>query len=309
MPALNPPDVGGSAYAPQPPQPPQPPGYQATGAQTQGQGQQSQIPGFLSSLLQNQLGLIGAGTNQQLSGINMQAGGALGQEQTTDQQLLQQLNDTLASLGIQQTGLGQESAYGNQQYGFEQQQNALSKTGIEQSLQNLQAQYGLEQQQFGLQGAEALQNRQRSTRNLTEQSAGSGVLNTATQSQGVGDITTQYLDAMKQLGIQRGQAKQAYTYGTEQENQALKQLALTGQEQAAAHTYQQEQIQNALKQLGLQGTEARQQYATGTQQAANTYESLMGQLLQQSGGVYSGEAGQVQNLLNQLFQAGSPSGV
>jgi len=305
VPLQNPPDTNRSPYSqgapvnipPQPQfggQPPSPTSPTAPPNNNAAFGQ----------LLSSQLGQISAGANQQLSGITTGEGAALGQQQTTDQSLLQQLQNTLAGLGIQQTALGQEQQYGAQQYGFEQQQQGLSRTGIEQALANLKANYGSQQQQFGLQGQEIGQQYQQGMQDITQSGAASGVLNTNTTSQAQSRLGQQIGNERKQLGIQERQAAQGYKYGNQQEQQALKQLGLTGQEQGAAYGYQQQQLQDALKQLGLQGTEAQQGYTQGTQQAANSYEQQMAQFLQQRGGVQAGETQQAQQLLAQLMQAG-----
>lgn len=294
----------GNPYAPyRPPQPPGPTGND---------------PNALNSLFQNLLGQLGAGAAQQQAGIDMSAGAALGTEQTSDQQLLQNFQNTLASLGLQQTGLGQESAYNTQQYGFEQEQQGLSRTGIEQGLQNLAAQYGLQQQGFGLQSqgigleqTRAQQNYQQGLQDISSNAAAGGLATTQVPGKQTGRLTQGYQDTLKQLGLERGQlglsekeAAQGYKYGQQQAQQQLAQLGLTGREQAASYGYGQQQIQNALQGLGLQRKEAGQTYQTGTQQDANTYLQTMANLLGQQGQIGPGEAQSIAQLYSQLFGTG-----
>ena len=86
-------------------------------------GYQSALGGAISS----GLGAAGAGAALQNAGgaQTIAVGGA--QEQLTQQEIQQQLQNSLASLGIQRTGLGQQQAYQQGQYGYTQQQQALQK--------------------------------------------------------------------------------------------------------------------------------------------------------------------------------------
>lgn len=261
-----------------------------------------------NSLFNSQLGPIGTGAGIQYAGLAGQQASGQANQQITDQQLLQQFQDTLAGLGIQGTGIGQERQYEQGQYGLQQQGFGLQGQGLQEALANLQANYGYQQQQFGLQGQEIGTQYAQGLKNLQEGSAGSGTSGTGTYQQGAGNLGTQRQQELAQLGIQEGEAGQAYKYGLQQNQLAQGQLGLQEKQSGLTNTYQQQQIQNALAQLGLSQTQAGQQYNTGTQQAANQYADLLSQLQQQQGGIFSNEVGQASQLMNQLIGAGSYTG-
>ena len=291
----------------------------------------------LSGLLNLQLGGIGDQANYQQAGINMAAGVDQGNLTTSNASLLQQLQDTLAGVGISQTGIGEEAAYqrgqyglgqqqlglekgyAGQQYGFERQQQALSGRSLAEQLANLQAQYGLQQRGFGIEAGQLQLGQQQA---LEGMGAAGTFATGATRAQEQAGFGLQE----QQLGLSEAQAAQAHKFGLQQVGTEQQQLGLTGREQQAAYanqmaqyglqgqqaalsnTYQQQQIQNALANLGLSRTEAGQQYTQGTQANYNNYLAGLAGLLGQQGGVYGGEAQAVSGLLGQLFGAGAYTG-
>lgn len=256
-----------------------------------------------------QLAPIGAGAATQYAGLGLQQGAAAGQQQVTDTQLYQQLQNTLAnlglseeSLGIQRTGLGEQQKYQSGEY-------ALSQQDIQQALANLKTEYGLQGQQLGLERLQAGQQFGQSMQQAESGLAGSGVYNTGTRGMTETPIQQQYANTLAGLGIQQQQEAQAYKYGVQQEQQQAKSGALT-------NTYQQQQIQNALanlgisqQQLGLQGQYAQQEYSTGIQGAANAYEAQLAQMMQQAGQIQSSTAAQASQLYQGALNAFGGYGV
>ena len=160
-------------------------------------GYQSALGGAISS----GLGAAGAGAALQNAGgaQTIAVGGA--QEQLTQQEIQQQLQNSLASLGIQRTGLGQQQAYQQGQYGYTQQQQALQK---------LQEQQAYQQQMEG----------------LSQGAAGAGTTDTGSYRQGHENISLAYQNALKGLGIQAGQSALSNTYSSQQLQNALAQLGI-----------------------------------------------------------------------------------
>lgn len=204
------------------------------------------------------------------------------QQQITDQNLLNQLNNALAGLGIQKTGLQQQADYTNTNY-------ALQQDVLNQNLQNLAAGYGLQQQQFGLQGQEAQQAYQNAMQSAESGLAASGVYNTGTRGVTETPIQQQLQNAMQSLGIQQQQAAQNFA-------NSKWQLGAQGHGEALTNAYQNQQIQNALAQLGLNQTQAQQQYQTGVASAANSQADLINSIV-------------AQQFQNQIAAQNSPSSV
>ena len=248
------------------------------------------------------------GAAQSQEALALQSGENLGQQQLTNTELAQQYQDTLASLGIQHTGLSQQGAYAGQQYGLQQQQTALSTQQAKEALSNLAIQHGYSSEQLVQQGQENLQNYASQQHNIISEGAGSGTLNTGTTPYAESQNLQQLQNAQRSLSTSEQEASQSYGYGQQQELNALKQLGLTSKGQQEAYTYQQQQLANSLKQLGLQGTQAQQQYSTGQQQSANTYAGQEAQILGQEGQIGPTLASQLQNLLSQLSQAAPYTG-
>lgn len=276
----------------------------------------------LSALLGGVNSAAQAGVNVQDQALSQQQALGGAQQQITDQQLLQQLQDTMAALGlsgqslnIQGLGLEQQGGFEKGQYNLGINQDLLAWTGIGEALQNLQAQYGFQQQQFGLQGKENLQGFQQGWHNAQIGDAAAGTYNTGSHAYDLKTNLEAYQNAQQALGIEKGQAAQSYKYGTEQEQNALKQLGLTKEGQTQNYAYQQEQLANAIKQLGiqrqqlgLQGTEAQQQYTSGTQAAGNQYADLLNSILLQQGQLTTGAYGNIGNILQELMSSGMFTG-
>lgn len=290
---------------------------QSLGAAAQGPGvgsltgQSVQVPsaqnGF-NAALGTTLGGYQATAAAENAALGQQQQVGYATQQTTDQQLQQQYQDTLQQLGLSTTEAGQQNQYTNATYGLTQQGNQLSQTGLQESLANLQQQYGFTQQNFGLQTNEANQGFQQGTQNLQEGSAGSGVLGTGTQRQGQSNLQTSYQNTLQSLGIQEGQAASNYNYGLQQNSNSEGQLGLQKQQEALSNQYSGQQYQDTLQSLGLSRTQAGQSYTTGTQQAADTYANLAAQTgaAQQANDLNA--ENQASALMAQLYQSGMYTG-
>jgi hypothetical protein len=280
--------------------------YQTGGASGFGEGdsvfQQLGVPGTLASdpnagasgslagVLQGLLG--GANVTNQALSQQQALGGA--QQSITDQQLLQQLQDTLKALGLSGQSLGIQKTGLQEQGKYEAQEGALQKAQARNTWQNLQKQLGIETTQ-------AQEGYQQGLHDVTTGNAASGILNTGTTGYEKNVLGENLANTMAGIGLQRTQGQEAYNLGWEGIN--------------VNYGYQQQQLQNALKQLGiqqqqlgLQGTEAQQQYQFGVQGAGNQYADLLNSILMQQGQNQMGLGGNIGQLLQQLLGAGSFSG-
>lgn len=266
----------GSTPAPgNPPTPSQPAQPQAPQAPPSEQN-------LLDSLLGSQLGGIASTTNLQNQGLLQQQAIGGAQQGITDQNLLQNYQNTLASLGLS-----------GQQLGIQGQQLGLQGTQIGQQQAYEQGQYGLTQQEQALQKQEAQQNYAQNLQGLQSSGVASGTFNTGTEARGQQQLSQGLQNTLAQLGIQGGQSALTNTYQQQQIQDALKQLG-----------FSQEQLGISKQQLGLEGTQAGQQYQTGTQEAANTYANLTNQIGLGEQANTAGEYSQVGQLLGALLQSG-----
>ncbi len=243
---------------------------------------QSTEQGLFDSLLGQQLGGISASTNLQNQGLGQQLalGGAT--QGITDTQLAQNLQNTLAQLGLSK-----------EQLGIQGQQLGLQGTQIGQQQAFQQGQYGLTLQEQALQRSEAEQGYQQGVHGLQSSGAASGTGGTGSQSYGQLQLSQQLQNQLSGLGIQGAQSALSNTYQTQQLQDALAQLGLSKQ-----------QLGISGQQLGLQGTEAQQQYQTGTAQAANQYANLANQVQLGQEANVAGQNSQVGQLLSSLLGTG-----
>jgi hypothetical protein len=250
--------------------------------------------------LQNQLATYGASTGYQQ--------GLVGQD----------LQNQLAQYGLQGQGLQQQQAYQQGQYGLQQQGFGLQQQNIDYLKQLYPQEYAIQQQQFGLseQGlSDQLKQAQvtygQNVHGAQSDATARGSINSAgfggpqgtlaNLSQQLG-YTERGIGRQQQgLGLSEQQAKLAYGQQQFGLGQQQSQLGLSEQGAALTNTYQGQQIQNALKGLGLSEQQARTKADQAIAQLGLQGQISSDQILQQLGGLQSGQASNLMGVLPQII--------